>query len=146
MMLSSKTLIAAAVRFRPAVALAPLVFCLAGAVTWAQSAGSSPPTEPQPEPPSARGAHRPRSVTDQLDGLTIQLHLTADQRARVKIILERRRAEILRLRSADSLTAVDRFNKLEAVKRDALEEINGLLTEQQRKIFRPEPSTPHRIN
>jgi hypothetical protein len=140
MMLSSKPLIAAAVRFRPAVALAPLVFCLAGAVTWAQSTGSSPANEPQP--PSARGVHQPRSVTDQLDLLTIQLHLTADQRARVKIILDRRRAEILRLRRADSLTAVDRFNKLEAVKRDALEEINGLLTEQQRKIFRPEPSTP----
>jgi hypothetical protein len=109
----------------------------------AQCAGSSPPTEPQPEPPSARGVHRPRSVTDQLDRLTIQLHLTADQRARVKIILDRRRAEILRLRSADSLTAMNRFTKLEAVKRDALEEINGLLTEQQRKIFRPSRQPPN---
>jgi hypothetical protein len=140
MILSSKRFFTAGVHLRLlAVALVPLVFCIAGPVTRAQTAGSSPPAEPQPESRPVHGAHQPRSVADQLDRLTTQLHLSVDQQARVKIILDRRRAEMLRLRSAQSLTAVDRFTKVEAVKRDALEQINALLTDEQSKIFRPSP-------
>jgi hypothetical protein len=123
------------------IALVPLVFCILGPVARAQTAGSSPPTEPQPRP--AHGVPQPRSVADQLDRLTTQLHLSADQQARVKIILDRRQAEMLRLRGADSLTATDRFTKLEAIKRDALEKINDLLTDEQRKSF---PLSPQRPN
>ena len=126
-----------------AIALVPLVFCILGPVARAQTAGSSPPTEPQPQPRPAHGVPQPRSVADQLDRLTAQLHLSADQQARVKIILDRRQAEMLRLRGADSLTATDRFTKLEAVKRDALEKINDLLTDEQRKSF---PLSPRRPN
>ena len=124
-----------------AIVLVPLVFCIVGPVTRAQTPGSDPATEPQPEP-RMHGAHRPRSVGDQLDRLTTQLHLTADQQARVKIILDRRRADILQLRKAEPLTATDRFTKLEAVKRDALEKISALLTDEQRKIFRPSRQHP----
>jgi len=127
-----------------AIALVPLVFCIVGPVARAQTAGSSPPTEPQPQPrPAQHGVPRPRSVADQLDRLTTQLHLSADQQARVKIILDRRQAEMLRLRGTDSLTAMDRFTKLEAVKRDALEKISALLTDEQRKSF---PLSPQRPN
>ena len=134
----------AVVRLRSlAIALVPLVFCLVGPVARAQTAGSSPPAEPQPEPRPTHGVQRPRSVADQLDRLTTQLHLSADQQARVKIILDRQQAEILRLRGADSLTATDRFTKLEAVKRDAREKISALLTDEQRKNF---PLSPQRPN
>lgn len=126
-----------------AIALVPLVFCILGPVAWAQTAGSSPPTGPQPEPRPAHGVQRPRSVADQLDHLTTELHLNADQQARVKIILDRRQAGMLRLRGTDSLTATDRFTKLEAVKRDALEKISALLTDEQRKSF---PLSPQRPN
>jgi hypothetical protein len=127
-----------------AIALVPLVLCIVGPVARAQTAGSSPPTEPQPQPrPAQHGVPRPRSVADQLDRLTTQLHLSADQQARVKIILDRRQAEMLRLRGTDSLTAMDRFTKLEAVKRDALEKISALLSDEQRKSF---PLSPQRPN
>jgi hypothetical protein len=126
-----------------AVALMPLVFCTLSPVARAQSGFSSPATEPQPEPRPANRAQRPRSVADQLDRLTTQLQLTADQQARVKIILDRRQAEMLPVRRADSLTARDRFTKLEAIKRDALEKINALLTDEQRKIFQLSPQRPN---
>jgi hypothetical protein len=139
MIFSSKRLFPSGVRLRSlAIALMPLVFCTLSPVARAQSSSSSPATEPQPEPRPANRVHRPRSVAEELDRLTTQLHLSADQQARVKIILDRRQAEMLRLRGADSLTATDRFTKLEAVKRDALEKISALLSDEQRKVFRPE--------
>ena len=144
MILSSKRFFTAAVRLRSlAMVLVPLVFCIVGPVAGAQSAGNSPMTEAQQEPRPANRVPRPRSVAEQLDRLTTQLHLTANQQARVKIILDRRQAEMLRLRGADSLTATDRFTKLEEVKRDALEKISALLTDEQRKLF---PLSPQRPN
>jgi hypothetical protein len=140
MILSSKHLFPSGVRLRSlAIALMPLVFSNLSPVARAQSGSSSPATEPQPEPRPANRVHRPLSVADELDRLTTHLHLNADQQARVKIILDRRQAEMLRLRGADSLTAADRFTKLDAVKRDALEKISALLTDEQRKIFQPSP-------
>ncbi len=142
MILSSQRLFPAAASLRSlAIALMPLVLCIVGPVARAQTAGSSPPTEPQPWP--THGVPRPRSVAVQLDRLTTQLHLSADQQAQVKIILDRRQAEMLRLRGADSLTAMDRFTKLEAVKRDALEKISALLTDEQRKSFPLNPQRPN---
>lgn len=142
MISSSKPLLMVAVRLRLAVALAPLVFCLPAHAAQAQDADSSPPAESQPELRKAHRPHRAPTVDDQLDRLTAQLHLTPDQRGRAKVILEHRRAQMLQLREVKSLTAMDRFTKLQAIKRDALEKINALLTDEQRKTFRLSPPPP----
>jgi protein CpxP len=136
-------LFTAAVRLRLAVALAPLIFGISGPSAQAQDAGDSPPAQSQPELRPAHRARRPQSVADQLDRLTTQLHLTPAQQGRVKIILDRRQAQILELRGAGGLTATDRVTKLQAAKRDALEKIDAVLTDEQRKIFRPSRQRPN---
>lgn len=133
MIVSSRRCFWAGARLRAlAIALVPLVFC-GSSSTWAQTPSNNP-AAPQPRSSIPR-AQRPLSVADQLDRLTSQLHLTEDQQARAKIILDRRQAEIEQIRKTQPLTAMDRFMKLDAVKRDALEKINDLLTDEQRKIF-----------
>lgn len=130
MILSSKHVFTAA-------ALVPLIFCIASSVTRAQSAGDGAPNEPQSEERPARAVHRPRSIDEQVNRLATKLHLTAAQQSGIKVILDRRRADILKLQKAESLSAADRFTKLEAVKRNALDQINALLTDEQRKILKP---------
>ena len=107
---------------------AVLVGCIVGGATQALNAGNGPAS-------LARQPHRMQSVDDQVRRLNARLHLTAEQQAGVRTILNRRRAEILQLRAAPPPSAMDRFTKQQAVTRAAVDQIGALLTDEQRKIF-----------
>lgn len=114
-----------------------LLFTVAGPAARAQQSPEVSPEASSEAETKAQGPHRARSVASQLDRLTTQLHLTPDQQTKIKNILDRRRAEMLQLRKVQTLSATDRFAKVEVIRKGTVDDINGVLTEAQRKIFRP---------
>ena len=86
------------------------------------------------------------SVDSQVKTLSAQLNLTAEQRIKVKSILEVRQARLMQIRRDTSMSAVDRFNLIRAVHDSSNKQIRSILTEEQAKKFdqtthRPQPNS-----
>ncbi|MDE2251382.1 MAG: hypothetical protein KGL25_08250 [Gammaproteobacteria bacterium] len=116
------------IRWSTSLCKATLIACIVGSAAQAQTAGSHP-ANPAPLP------HRVQSVDDQLRRLDAQLHLSSEQQARVRAILDRRQAQLLQLRTAQPVVAVERFAQVQAIDRATVEQIGAVLTDEQRKVF-----------
>jgi Spy/CpxP family protein refolding chaperone len=69
----------------------------------------------------------------QLARMTKQLHLTEDQQAKIKPILEEQHKQMMDLRQDTSLSREDRFAKFRELRKQMFEKIHPLLNAEQQK-------------
>jgi|GEM_PF-2928280 Spy/CpxP family protein refolding chaperone len=76
-----------------------------------------------------------RAPSDHLRFMNLleQLNLTAEQKSKVKAILDDSQRKILEVRSNNSLTTEQKRAKLEAIRQDTMNKIRSLLTADQKK-------------
>jgi len=88
-------------------------------------------------PPSAQQAPRPRGrVERQLQRMTETLNLTDDQVAKIRPILQNRNQQLKDLRGDSSLPQGEARAKAAAIRRSAREQIDQILTPEQREMER----------
>jgi protein CpxP len=109
----------------PRLAALVLALTIAGAAL-AQPQDSTPPANPQ-----GQAAHAP-NPQQQLERLTKQLQLTADQQAKIGPILQQRDQQAQALRGDSNLTPADRRAKMMSLMQESNSQIDGLLTDPQR--------------
>jgi hypothetical protein len=83
-----------------------------------------------------RVRHHRMTVDEQVDAATRRLALSDEQRARLRAILEQRRAEYARIEADGSLSGADRINRFRALEAWSSGQVQGLLTAEQQKLFR----------
>ena len=96
--------------------------------------------------PAARAthpAHRGWTSEDRLRRLTQLLDLSAPQQSQVKDLLELRQQQAVKLQALDSVSAVDRVHRLQALDRRTVEQIKRVLTPAQLRLYDPHPDDPH---
>lgn len=71
----------------------------------------------------------------QLARMTKQLHLTEDQQAKIKPILENQHKQIMNLRQDTSLFREERRTQFRKIRKDTFEKINPILTPKQQEEF-----------
>jgi len=71
----------------------------------------------------------------QLQHLTSQLDLSADQKAQIKPILENRDAQMKQLWQDQSLSQQDRHSKMQAIHQDTNSKIEAVLNDTQKQKF-----------
>jgi len=87
---------------------------------------------------SGRGGgyrHKTDTVEMEVSRLTQRLDLSARQQAAVKTILESEHQEYGHLVRNPSLTAVDRFNRLRALRESTVSQIKGVLDKEQQSKY-----------
>ena len=77
--------------------------------------------------------HRQWGPDQQLARMTKQLHLTDDQQAKIKPILEDQQKQMMALRQDNSLSREDRFARFREIRKDTFEKMNPILTAKQQK-------------
>jgi hypothetical protein len=127
------------VRLGTALVLAMILgFCL----------GAAPPISATGQ--SGRGGgyrHRTESVDAEVQKLTQALTLNPRQQSAVKTILESEHQQYSHLVRNPSLNAVDRFNRLRALKESTVNQIKGVLDKDQQTKYDelrhpPQPESP----
>ena len=98
-------------------------------VACAQDSNSATGPAPSAQPPQARRVPDPQQ---QLQHLTKQLQLSADQQAKIGPILQQRDQQIQVLRADTSLSQADRRAKLMSLAQDSSKQIDAVLTPAQR--------------
>lgn len=71
----------------------------------------------------------------QLARMTKQLHLTKDQQAKIKPILEEQHKQMMAMRQDNSMSRQDRFAKFREMRKQMSEKIRPILTDKQQKEF-----------
>jgi Spy/CpxP family protein refolding chaperone len=110
---------------------------------FAQDDKDAPP--PPPGQPSGEGQHEGMgrhmgrhgmpTADDQLQHLTKKLNLSEGQQAKLKPILEDRRAQMEKIHSDSSLSREDRFSKMQELRQNSDTQIKNVLNEDQQKNF-----------
>lgn len=103
---------------------------LGAGVGLAQDATPPPPQQGQPVPPPRR-----MNPERQLQRLTRQLNLTADQQKQLKPLLEERRHKMQALFADQNLSPEDRRAQARAVAADIHARIVAILDDQQKQEF-----------
>lgn len=80
-----------------------------------------------------RQMHRRMGPDQQLARMTKQLHLTEDQQAKIKPILEDQHKQMMALRQDTSMSREDRFAKFREIRKQTFEKMNPILTPDQQK-------------
>jgi hypothetical protein len=94
---------------------------------------------------SGRGGgyrHRTDAVDAEVNNLTKRLELNPRQQVAVKTILENEHQQYARLMRNPSLTAVDRFNRLRALRESTVSKIKGALDKDQQNKYDQLPHPP----
>lgn len=127
-----------------ALSFASLLWADVAVVTHAEDV--APSAAPHADTPSARAAY-PRSqkitVDERLQRLTESLSLSTEQQTQVRLILERRQAEVERLRLDATPSAVERVHMYRAVDERTVERIKNVLSEEQRQKYSPPRAPAH---
>jgi Spy/CpxP family protein refolding chaperone len=76
---------------------------------------------------------RRQGPDQQLARMTKQLHLTDDQQAKIKPILEDQQKQMMALRQDTSMSREDRFAKFREIRKATFEKMNPILTAEQQK-------------
>ena len=110
---------------------------LAGALTLgvsgvARSQDNAAPPQGQEQP--GRGAMR-MDPDKQLEHMTRELGLSADQQAQIKPLLVDRQQKMETLFQDQSLSREDRRAKMMAIRQDSTTKINAVLNDQQKQKF-----------
>ncbi len=69
----------------------------------------------------------------QLARMTKQLHLTDDQQAKIKPILEEQHKQMMALRDDTSMSREDRMAKFQQIRKESFEKMHPILTAKQQK-------------
>lgn len=124
-------------RFLAVAGSALLILGVGLTTAKAQDQSDNPPQNaPQGPPPQGRGMRGGPMNTDQmLARLDERLHLSDDQKTKIRSILEDRRAEMEKLRSDNSLAPEDRRAKMRTIFEDHNDQIKNVLTDEQKPKF-----------
>lgn len=109
-------------------ALASLLIIGGGAAIAQDNAAAAP------QPGQGYG-HRGMNPEAQLQHLTKQLELTADQQAQIKPVLENRDAQMKQLWQDQALSQQDRHAKMQALRQDTNGKIEAVLNNTQKQKF-----------
>ena len=110
-----------------------------GATTAALAQDNPPPTQdqnqatPRPDGPHGRGMHM--DPNRQLEHLTRQLNLTADQQAQIKPMLVERQQKMQALFQDQSLSQEDRRTQMRTISEGTRNSIKAVLTDEQKQKF-----------
>ena len=119
----------------PALAVMPLLWACIPAVARAEGTAT----------PHVQSPHQRITVDDRVKRLSSSLALTPEQEAKVRAILVRRQTALERLRVEPSISAVDRVHQFRVLDLRAVDQIKGVLTEEQLKKYapgQPQPRSP----
>lgn len=94
-----------------------------------------PPAAQRSRPAPAR--HKASPLDQRVALLTRQLGLDAQQQLALRKVLEGQRAEVLRIWDDQSLSSASRIGATQAVTDRTADNIRALLTDEQKKKFRP---------
>jgi periplasmic protein CpxP/Spy len=117
---------------------AALILGLGLTTAKAQDQSTPPPDNaPQGGPPPGRGMRGGRGMDSEqmLARLDERLHLSEDQKGKVRTILQDRAAAAEKLRSDSSLSPEDRRSKMQSIFAEHNEQIKGVLNDQQKQQF-----------
>lgn len=119
----------------PGIAL--LILGLGLTAAKAQDQSDNPPQNaPQGQPPQGRGMRGGPMNTDQtLARLDERLHLSDDQKTKIRSILDDRRDQMEKLRSDTSLSPEDRRAKMQSIFADHNDQIKNVLNDDQKQKF-----------
>jgi Spy/CpxP family protein refolding chaperone len=79
--------------------------------------------------------HRQWGPDQELARMTQQLHLTDEQQAKIKPILEEQHKQMMALRQDTSMSREDRRAKFQEIRKQTFEKMNPILTAEQQKQF-----------
>lgn len=103
--------------------------------------GTPPENAPQGQPPQegaagGRGMRRgPMSPDQMVARLDQRLHLSDDQKTKIRSIMEDRQASMEKLRSDTSLTPEDRRAKMRTIFEEHNDQIKNVLNDEQKQEF-----------
>jgi periplasmic protein CpxP/Spy len=117
------------------IALGGLLAIAATSLVYAQDT-TSQPQQPPPGQQGQWGGHgRGMDPDRQLEHLTKQLNLTADQQSQIKPILVDRQQKMQALWQNQSLSREDRHSQMETIRQDADSRINAVLNDEQKQKY-----------
>jgi protein CpxP len=125
-------------RFLAITASAVLVLGLGLTTARAQDSTSTPPDNAAQNPPpqggmrEGRGGMNPDQMLARLDQ---RLHLSDDQKGKIRTILQDRVAAMQKLRSDTSMPQDERRSKMQSISADHNDQIKAVLTDDQKKEF-----------
>jgi hypothetical protein len=92
-------------------------------------------TTPDDDAPSVQQQHRAPDPEQQVARLTKRLGLSPEQAAKINDILHQRQQQVAAIRGDTSLEAADRKQRVRGAMAAGTAQLEGVLTEQQRRIF-----------
>ena len=103
-----------------------------GVPSAARAQDTAPPPQEQGQP-----GHGPMRMgpSRQLEHMTHELNLTADQQTQIKPLLADRQQKMQALFQDQSLSQEDRHAKMTAIRQDSQSKIEAVLTDQQKQKF-----------
>ena len=110
------------------------MFTLAGSAVFAQDNTAPPPQQGQGQM-GGYGRHHRMNADSQLQHLTKQLNLSADQQAQIKPILENRDQQAAQIWQDQSLAPQDRHAKMKALQEDSKSKIEVVLNDSQKQQY-----------
>ncbi len=114
------------------IALSGLLACSATSALYAQDNSAPPPQQGQWGGGHGRGMMDPDK---QLEHMSKQLDLTADQQSQIKPLLVDRQQKMQALFQNQSLSREDRRSQMMAIRQDTNAKIEAVLTDQQKQKF-----------
>jgi periplasmic protein CpxP/Spy len=109
---------------------------LAGLLTVAGGAALAQDNAAPPAPPQGHGyGHHDMNPDAQLQHLTKQLDLTAEQQTQIKPILENRDTQMKQIWQDQSLAPADRHAKVKALQEDSKGKIEAVLNDTQKQKY-----------
>ena len=111
-------------------------FALASLLALGGSAALAQDNAAPPAPPQGHGyGHHGMNPEAQLQHLTKQLNLSADQQAQIKPILESRDQQAKQLWEDQSLAPQDKHAKMKAIQEDSKGKIEAVLNDTQKQKY-----------
>jgi hypothetical protein len=97
--------------------------------------GQDQSAQPGQQPaPQAQGAGRP-SIDDQVQSLSHQLNLSADQQVKVKTALEDQHTQAMTIVQDNSMAREDKMQKIHAIRESTINKVRTTLNDDQKKKF-----------
>ena len=94
--------------------------------------GQQPGAATQSQSPSSAG--RP-SIDDQVQSLSQQLNLSADQQAKVKTALENQHTQAMNVVQDNSMSRDDKIQKIHTIRQGTIDKVRSALNDDQKKKF-----------
>src|SRR5215475_11815507 len=95
---------------------------------------TAPPSQPAQEPQATQPSQtQPPSIDDQVNALTLELNLNADQQGKIKTVLVDQRQQASTVIADNSLSRDDKVQKIRALREATIAKVRGVLNDDQKK-------------